>query len=85
MAWIEVIWTDGPDGNVQHIAEHGITPEEVEHALANPIETDVSETSGRPIAFGYTSDAADRRFIAVVYEQIDAITVYPVTAFDIGD
>ncbi len=82
MTWIEVIWTDGRDGNVQHIAEHGITPDEVEHVLANPIESDVSETSGRPIVFGYT---AGGRFLAVVYEPIDETTVYPITAFDIED
>lgn len=82
MAWMEIIWTDGPDGNIRHIAEHGVTPDEVELVLANPIESDVSETSGRPIVFGYT---AAGRFLAVVYERIDAITVYPITAFDVED
>lgn len=82
MAWIEIIWTEGPDGNIRHIAAHGVTPDEVEHVLANPIESDVSETSGRPVVFGYT---AAGRFLAVVYEQIDAITVYPITAYDVED
>ena len=82
MTWIEVIWTDGTDGNVQHIAQHGITPDEVEHVLANPIESDVSEASGRLIVFGYT---AGGRFLAVVYESVDELTVYPITAFDIED
>jgi hypothetical protein len=82
MTWIEVIWTEGPDGNIRHIAEHGITPDEVEYVMANPIDSDVSETTGRPIVFGYT---AAGRFIAVVYERIDPITVYPITAFDIED
>lgn len=59
-----------------------MSQEEVEHVLANPIESDVSESSGRPIVFGYT--AADR-FLAVVYEQIDDCTVYPITAFEIED
>jgi uncharacterized DUF497 family protein len=82
MAWTEVIWTEGPDGNIRHMAVHGVTPDEVEHVLARPIESDVSESSGRPIVFGYT---AGGRFLAVVYEQIDAITVYPITAFDVED
>lgn len=82
MPWIEVIWTDGPDGNIGHIAEHGIAPDEVEHVLARPVETDVSDASGRPIAFGYTPAG---RFIAVVYEPIDDVTVYPITAFDVKD
>jgi hypothetical protein len=52
LAWTEVIWTKGPDGNIGHMAEHGVTPDEVEHVLANPIESDVSESSGRPVVFG---------------------------------
>ena len=42
----------------------------------------MSESSGRPIVFAYT---AGGRFLAVVYEQIDAITIYPITAFDVED
>ena len=49
MTWTEVIWTEGPDGNIRHMAEHGVIPDEVEHVLANPIESDMSESSGRPI------------------------------------
>jgi uncharacterized DUF497 family protein len=80
MEWTEVVWTEGPDGNIRHMAKHGITPDEVEYVLAHQIESDVSESSGRPIIFGYTTRG---RFLAVVYEQIDAITVYPITAFDV--
>ncbi|MHC4106483.1 MAG: DUF4258 domain-containing protein [Planctomycetota bacterium] len=82
MAWVEVIWTDGPQGNVQHIAEHGITSREVEQVLANPIHSDMSKASRRPIVFGYT---AGGRFLAVVYEPVDETTVYPITAFEIED
>ncbi len=82
MTWIEVMWTDGRDGNVQHIAQHGITPDEVEHVLANPIESDVSETSGRPIVFGYT---AGGRFLADVNEPIKETTVYPINSLEIED
>jgi uncharacterized DUF497 family protein len=80
MPWLEVMWIEGPAGNVQHIAQHGITTQEVEDALSNPVDTDRSESSGRPIVFGYT---AAGRFLAVVYEPIDQITVYPITAFDV--
>ena len=41
-----------------------------------------SRTSGLPIVFGFTLDG---RYIMVVYEQIDAITVYPVTAYDVDE
>jgi hypothetical protein len=27
------LWDDSPEGNVEHIAEHGLTPEEVESAF----------------------------------------------------
>lgn len=82
MPWIDVIWIDGPDGNAEHIAEHGIDREEVEHVLRHPIDSDVSRTTGRPIAFGRT---AAGRGIAVVYEWIDAVSVYPITAYDLED
>jgi len=82
VTWLEVIRTTGAHGNVRHIAEHGIRPVEVEHVLAHPIGRDESERTGRPIVFGFT---ARGRFLAVVFEQIDPVTVYPITAFDVED
>lgn len=82
MPWIEVIWITGPGGNVEHVARHGVSVREVEQVLRNPLDVDVSESSGRPIAFGRTSKG---RFLAVVYEQVDEITVYPITAFDVEE
>ena len=71
---------DDPDGNVQHIAEHGLTKEEVEDAFAEPEGRGISRSSGLPIIFGTTSTG---RFIAVVFQEVDKETVKPVTAFDI--
>ena len=82
MPWIEVIWIRGPGGNVEHIARHGVSVREVEQVLRNPVDTDVSESSGRPIAFGRTSKG---RFLAVVYEQVDEVTVMPCTAYEIPE
>jgi len=65
---------------VRHIAEHGITQEEVEEVLEHPEGIETSHSSGRPIAFGETSTG---RIIAVVYEEIDQDTVYPVTAYEV--
>ncbi len=59
------LWDDGPGGNVEHIAEHGLTPDEVESAFDN-IETETtSRSTGRPALFGrtYKGDV-----IFVVYE-----------------
>ena len=80
MAHLEVIWTDGPDGNIAHLAEHDVSPEEAEEALREPVATDVSRSTGRPIAFGLTRAG---RKLAVVYEQIDRITVCPITAYEV--
>jgi len=82
MAFNVALWDleDDPGGNIRHIAEHDITQEEVEEILANPIGIEVSRTSGFPIAFGETNSG---RIIAVVYEQIDDETVYPITAYEV--
>jgi uncharacterized DUF497 family protein len=54
----------------------------VEAVICNPLEKKVSRTSGRPVATGYTPDG---RLIFVVYEEIDQVTVYPVTAYEVEE
>jgi hypothetical protein len=83
----QVDWDDkdDPEGNVQHIAENDLTPDEVESVLLDPdAKEDVSRSSGRPIVFGYTFTD---RYIAVVYEVLaeDPAIVRPVTAYEIKD
>jgi hypothetical protein len=80
-----VIWDldDDLTGNVAHIAEHGLTKDDVHHALNDPrMRTDVSRTSGNAISFGETSDG---RYIAVVWELVeeDPLTIYPLTAYEV--
>jgi hypothetical protein len=59
---------DDPDGNVQHIAEHGITVEEVEEGLQDPrTRTSVSRRTGRPQAFGSTSTG---KCITVIWDEV---------------
>ncbi len=82
MPYYEFIWNEEPDGNVAHIAEHGLKPEDVEEVMFNPVDRDVSRSSGLPIVYGFTSEG---RYILVVYEQIDEVTIYPVTAYDVED
>jgi len=84
MTDVRIIWdaADDADGNVLHIAEHGITVEEVEEVLLDRNSEDtISRSSGRPITFGYT---ASGRYLAVVWEHIDddPLTIYPITAYD---
>ena len=78
---------DEPDdegGNTAHIAEHGLTPEEVESALLDEHTTfDLSDSSGRPIAFGTTVTG---RLIAVVFEVLnlaDPLIIRPITANEV--
>ena len=84
MPYTTTLWDldDDPDGNVQHIAQHGLTKQEVEEVLDNPAGVRASRSSGRPIAFGETSTG---RLIAVIFEEIDADTVRPVTAYEVEE
>lgn len=82
MPYFDFLWELTGDGNVAHLAEHGLSPEEVEPVVLNPEHLSVSRSSGRPVAFGHTPDG---RYIAVIYEQIDESTVYPITAFDVDE
>jgi len=78
----EIVWNEEPGGNVEHIAENDLTPEAVEEVILNPVDRDVSRTSGLPIVFGFTPDG---RYILVVYEQIGGETIYPVTAYEVEE
>jgi hypothetical protein len=84
MRHFQIIWDNDEDeeGNVQHIAEHGLTIGEVEFVIENPTSEGVSASSGRPCFFGYTP-AGD--FIMVVYELVDEETIYPVTAYEVPE
>jgi uncharacterized DUF497 family protein len=83
-----VDWDEPDDegSNTAHIAEHGLMPEEVEFALFDESTTfDVSDSSGRPIAFGNTDTG---RFIAVVFEVLnpaDPLIIRPITAYDVPE
>jgi hypothetical protein len=76
----EIIWNEEPGGNIEHIAENGLSPEDVEEAVLNPVGHATSRTSGLPILFGFSVDG---RYIVVVYEQVDETTIYPVTAYEV--
>ena len=82
MAWYDFVWNYEPGGNVEHIADHGLSPEDVEAVICDPLEKKVSRSSGRPVVTGYTSDG---RLIVVVFEMFDDMTVYPVTAYEVED
>lgn len=84
MSFAQFIWDDpdDPDGNVQHVAEHGLTIDEVESVLLNPTSEALSHSSGRPCSFGYTPSG---EYIIVTYEQIGDDGAYPVTAYQVPE
>jgi hypothetical protein len=65
LAWFDYLWLEGADGNIEHIAEHDLTPEDVEYVIENFISERTTRSSDRPIRFGYSRDG---RYIAVVFE-----------------
>ena len=72
--------------NTAHVGEHGLTTDEVEFALVDKSTTfDVSDSSGRPIAFGNTGTG---RFIVVVFEILnpaEPLVIRPITAYDVPE
>jgi hypothetical protein len=77
MDWLDVYW----DAEIEaHLAQHRISRSDFEEVIRNPIGVDTSDSSGRPIRFGF---AVDGRKIAVVYELIDDITVLPITGYEV--
>lgn len=81
--WDEV---DEQGSNTAHIAEHDLTPDEVESVILDESTTfDVSDSTGRPIAFGVTNTG---RFIAVVFDLLnlaDPLVIRPITAYEVPE
>jgi hypothetical protein len=82
MNWTHVVWDDTPDGNVEHVEEHDLTTDDVDYVLENYEAADISRSSKRPCVFGHTRDG---RYIVVIYEEPDADTVMPVTAYEVEE
>lgn len=85
MRFISIIWDDetNPNGNVQHIAEHELAIEDVEHVLRHPSSEGISRNrAGRLISCGYTPDG---RYIAVIYEEVIEGVIRVRTAYDVQE
>ncbi|MGH7127651.1 MAG: hypothetical protein ACREIV_03715 [Planctomycetaceae bacterium] len=79
LPYFEFLWTDDM---IDQIAEHGLSQEDFEEAVCDPVSTETSRSSGKPMAFGSTSDG---RFVACVYEIIDELTLLPVAAYEVDE
>ena len=82
MFYSGIIWDeeDDPQGNVQHVAEHDLTVEDVEEILAAPESEGHSKSTGHPAVWGHVPDG---RFIIVVFEAIDEDTIRVITAYEV--
>lgn len=76
MSFNQIIWDDpdDPEGNVQHVAEHGLTIDEVEYVLQNPTGEARSHSSDRPCCFGYTPSG---EHIIVVMRRWETTALIP--------
>jgi uncharacterized DUF497 family protein len=81
MRWTQVVWDPTPGGNVEHVEEHGLTTDDVDHVLQHPEFWELSRSSGRGCVFGHVPDG---RFIVVVFEEIGDVVI-PVTAYEISE
>lgn len=85
VVYIDIIYwdlEDEPDGNVQHIAEHGISIDEYEEVVLNPKNSVAeSRSSDNFITFG---DTATGKHIAAIWELVsyEPKAIRPVTAFE---
>ena len=79
MPWITGIAWD--DENLEHIAGHGVSADEVEEAITgNPLV--IRGREDRYLAYGKT---ADGRLLLVVYGRLGRGAIRPVTARDMTD
>jgi len=83
MRYVTIIWDDSPGENVEHVAHHGLTPDEVDSVLQDPSARIASSAStGNRVVFGYTNTG---RYIMVAFKEIDALTILPLTAYDVPE
>jgi hypothetical protein len=83
--YVSVIWDDESGGNVEHVAEHGLSPDEVDEILLDDsIPTAFSHSTGRPCKFGHTSTG---KYIVVFWDELvdDPRMIYPVTAYEVTE
>lgn len=79
MRYINFVWTEEA---IEHIAEHGISQDDFEFVVCHPVSKGFSRSTGLPVAWGHTPDG---RYIMAVYNELDRLTVLPVTAYEVAE
>lgn len=79
---LTIVWDDSPGGNIEHLAEHGVTIDEFEQVLADRFANRESSKSNPVhwLCHGYTHAG---RYLHIVFEYIESEhMVNPVTAYE---
>ena len=79
MPAFDFLWTDEI---VEHLTEHGVSQDDFERVVCNPTSKGYSRSSKLPCAWGYTDDG---RYVIAVYDELDAVTILPVTAYEVPE
>ena len=80
--YFDILWDDGPGGNVEHLAEHGVRPEETESVLQRFFD-DREPSRSNPDRWVIEGDTDRGRFLIVVFEYEDDLDlVIPATPFE---
>lgn len=74
----ELAWDDE---NIQHIARHGVNPEEVEDVCFG-LHISEREKGQRYILSGQTGSG---RYLTIVVERVSKALFRPITAFEMGE
>ena len=84
MSHRSILWDDenDPDGNVEHIAQHDLTIEDVEHVLLNATGEGISRSTGLPVVWGYTQDG---RYTMVVFQKLKEDGIRVITAYEVPE
>ena len=82
----EVFWDWSEGGNAAHIAEHGVTPDEVDQVLNRSFEHREPDRSA-PERFVVRGRTNTRRYLVVAFElewvnELHGWVIIPVTAFE---
>ncbi len=79
MPFLDFLWVDE---TVEHHVEHGVSQDDFERVVCYPASKGWSRSSGLPCAWGNTDDG---RYLIAVNEEIDVMTVLPVTAYEVPE
>jgi hypothetical protein len=78
-----IIWNAAPGKNVDHVADNGLTPAEVDAVIRDPgVPVEFSRTTGRPCKTGTLPDGR-RVFVVWVVRSDRPPAIYPVTAYEV--